>query len=220
MYNNYYKHKNNIENNEINTHITMYNFLKDIYNFSLKFIIELIIRVYFPYITFNYIILPYIYYYIFKMNNLPIEICNIYYYNVLRNMFYIDILTNIFSFCISVSSHNGDDLYSFKTKCPNKKEFILRATIGSVNYNYGNYIIDFLHSYLNYQIEHHMFPKLSPLEYTLIAPKIKETCNKYKIPYIQENIFKRVFKLYQVIVLNKRTIKFEDSNLYKYIYPN
>ena len=60
--------------------------------------------------------------------------------------------------------------------------------MGSVDYNYGNDFIDFIHGFLNYQIEHHVFPDLSMYAYQKIAPDVKQICKKYNIQYIQENV--------------------------------
>lgn len=210
-YNNYYNHKYK-DNNVLKNVLTVDYFLLNIYKIPIKFIYEVLFKVYLPYISFMYGLLPYTYYFIFNSETI--------YYNVFLNIFLADTLTNIITFIIIVPNHAGDDVYSFKTSSPNHKEFILRAIIGSVNFDYGTEICDFLHGYLNYQIEHHMFPDLSPLEYRIMAPKVKEVCKKYEIPYIQENVFKRVYKLYEIIVLNKKNIIYEESELYKRLSNN
>jgi hypothetical protein len=45
---------------------------------------------------------------------------------------------------------------------------------------------DFMHGWLNYQIEHHMFPDLSMLSYQKAAPIVRAACEKYGVPYVQE----------------------------------
>jgi len=38
---------------------------------------------------------------------------------------------------------------------------------------------DFLHGWLNYQIEHHVWPSLSALSYQRAQPELKSICEKY-----------------------------------------
>ncbi|HMC99735.1 MAG TPA: fatty acid desaturase, partial [Ferruginibacter sp.] len=38
---------------------------------------------------------------------------------------------------------------------------------------------------LNFQIEHHLFPKISHIHYPAISKIIKQTCMEYGIPYIE-----------------------------------
>jgi fatty acid desaturase len=55
---------------------------------------------------------------------------------------------------------------------------------------------------LNYQIEHHLFPRISHTHYSTIAPVVREFCEKKNIPYthfptISENITSTVMHLYK-----------------------
>lgn len=87
-----------------------------------------------------------------------------------------EILTNIHSFSIIVPNHAGRDIYKFDTSVVARSdEFYLRAVIGSTNFHTGSDFgqpgsfmancVDFVHGWLNYQIEHHMFPDMSMLQY-------------------------------------------------------
>jgi fatty acid desaturase len=160
--------------------------------FRKEFILGILTKVYLPYIFFTYFVVPILYGIILN----SMHIVNV----VLVNIFISEILTNIITFVLIVPNHAGDDLYEFKTRCKNNKEHIYRSAIGSTNYSYGDEITDFFHGYLNYQIEHHMFPELSPLEYRLLAPEIKKVCEKHNVQYVQQNIFKRFRKLVRVIL--------------------
>jgi len=110
-----------------------------------------------------------------------------------------EVLTNVHSFAIIAPNHAGRDIYRFTTPVKVKSdEFYLRAVIGSTNYATGGDANDFMHGWLNYQIEHHMFPDLSMLSYQRMAPRIKAICDKYGVPYVQENVFKRVWKTLRI----------------------
>lgn len=125
-------------------------------------------------------------------------ICNKSIYLTYCNVILAEILTNIHSFIVIAPNHCGEDVYRFKNKVKYKSpEFYLRQIIGSVNYTTGSDINDYLHGYLNYQIEHHLYPNLSLLEYKHLQPIIKEKC---RIPYIQENVFIRLCKTIDIMI--------------------
>ena len=116
------------------------------------------------------------------------------------NCILADVLANLHSFIIIVTNHTGDDLYKFSSTClPNSGMFYMRAVISSANYTAGNDLIDFVHGWLNYQIEHHMFPDLSMLSYRKAMPRVKEICAKHGVPYIQHNVFFRLKKTVDII---------------------
>lgn len=54
--------------------------------------------------------------------------------------------------------------------------------------------------WLNYQIEHHIWPDLTMLQYRKVQPKGKALCERLGIPYVQESVFTRAKKMIDVIV--------------------
>ena len=105
--------------------------------------------------------------------------------NALTNVMIAEILTNLHSFIVIVTNHCGDDMYRFSTPCiPLSGEFYLRQIISSVNFSAGTDLIDYPHGFLNYQIEHHLFPSLSMLGYRRAMPKVKEICKVRLCPVV------------------------------------
>ena len=68
-----------------------------------------------------------------------------------------DLLSNVHAFITIVTNHAGCDLYRFDTPCaPNSPEFLLRQVLSSANYRTeGGDANDFMHGWLNYQVEHY-----------------------------------------------------------------
>lgn len=123
------------------------------------------------------------------------------------NMILADILTNIHGFVTIVTNHAGEDLYTFDDAVkPKTPSFYVRQIVGSANYALGTDLIDFSHGFLNYQIEHHVFPDLSMLQYQKAAPKLKAICAKYGVPYIEESVFTRLYKTV-LIMIGKTTMR-------------
>lgn len=122
------------------------------------------------------------------------------YWNSVLTMVLADVLTNAHSFLIVVTNHAGNDLYRFSSHCrPKSGEFFVRQVISSVNFAAGDDITDFAHGWLNYQIEHHLWPDLSMLSYQKAMPEVKEICKKYNVPYIQESVFTRLRKTVDIM---------------------
>lgn len=125
----------------------------------------------------------------------------------LYSLVFAEIATNIHSFIIIATNHAGDDLYRFNTHCtPRSCTFFLRQVISSVNYPLGTDLCDFMHGWLNYQIEHHLWPDLSMLSYQKAAPIMLEICKKHNVPYIKHNVFWRLKKLTDIMV-NKTSMR-------------
>jgi fatty acid desaturase len=59
--------------------------------------------------------------------------------------------------------------------------------ISSANFRTGGDKNDFMHGWLNYQVEHHLWPQLSALSYQKAQPEVAAICAKYGVPYVQVN---------------------------------
>jgi len=167
-----------------------------------------------PFFLFHFVILPLPYYFLGQY----LEVGSTMYWNAVSNLLVAELLTNIHSFVIVVTNHAGDDLYRFSSRCrPFSGSFYLRQILASVNFWTGGDVNDFLHGFLNYQIEHHLWPSLSMRSYQKAAPLVRGICNKYNVPYVQENVFLRVWKTVQIMVgatsMKRLPAKYEDKFL-------
>ncbi|BDX07909.1 fatty acid desaturase family protein [Planctobacterium marinum] len=118
-----------------------------------------------------------------------------------------ELLHNLHTFLIIVPNHAGDDLYRFADIEKSERKgsgYYLRQITGSANYHCGNEWLDLSQMYLNYQIEHHLFPALPMRQYRLIQPKVKALCEQYGVPYVQESIWKRVWKMTTIATGRKK----------------
>lgn len=124
-----------------------------------------------------------------------------------------ELLHNFHTFFIIVPNHCGDDLYRYHDVARSERggdAFYLRQVKGSANFHTGSEWIDLSQMYLNYQIEHHLFPALPMRQYRLIQPEIKAICEKYQVPYIQESVWKRSWKMID-IATGKTTMLVDES---------
>jgi fatty acid desaturase len=120
--------------------------------------------------------------------------------NVLINSFFAELLTNLHTFLMIVPNHAGEDVHRFDTPNSDRAELYVRQILGSTNFETGGEIRDFLHGYLNYQIEHHLWPDLPPAAYQRAAPRVKALCEEYGVPYLQESVWVRARKAIDVMV--------------------
>lgn len=118
--------------------------------------------------------------------------------SLLVNSILGELLTSLHTYLVIVTNHAGGDLYRFTDPPQGKADFYLRQILGSTNFRTGGHVNDFLHGYLNYQIEHHLWPDLPMSAYARAQPKVKEICARYGVPYVQESVFERARKTVRI----------------------
>ena len=117
-----------------------------------------------------------------------------------------EVFTNVYSFVLIAPSHTAEDVHRYSGKPADRDERYLRQILGVANYNTGRGSMhNFLHGWVNYHIEHHLFPRLSLKQYEKISPKLKALCKNYGYPYHEESVFVR-FKKCTDIILGKKTM--------------
>jgi fatty acid desaturase len=131
--------------------------------------------------------------------------------SVLANSVGAEALTNLHTFLVVGPNHSGEDLYRFTSPPRSRGEAMLRQVIGSANYAVGGDATDLAHLWLNYQIEHHIWPDLPMLRYRELQPKVKALCAKYGIPYVQESVVTRVKKMLAVAVGSASMRRVDDA---------
>ena len=120
-----------------------------------------------------------------------------------------EIVANLWSFLVIVPNHSAEDIYQFSTPHKNQGEYYLRQIMGSVNYNTGSDLIDFGHGFLNYQIEHHLFPDMPHSFYQKMQPIVKEICKKHNLEYRQESVFKRILMTVDLMVGKTKVLRID-----------
>ena len=90
-------------------------------------------------------------------------------------------LSGLFSLSHNFEKVDRDPTLDFRTSgepvCWMKSQVETSST-------YGSFISGYLTGGLNFQIEHHLFPRMSSSWYPYIAPKVREICKKHGVQYI------------------------------------
>ncbi|MBN2825398.1 MAG: fatty acid desaturase [Campylobacterales bacterium] len=144
-----------------------------------------------PYFLLKFVAIPLLFYPIFGWAGVA---------NALIVILMAEYVANIHSFLVIVPNHSAEDIYRFEEPHKSQGEFYLRQIMGSVNYNTCSDLIDFGHGWLNYQIEHHLFPNLPLSQYQKMQPIVKEICAKHNLEYRQESVFKRMWMTIELMV--------------------
>ena len=110
-----------------------------------------------------------------------------------------DVLTNLHTFIVIVPNHAGDDMVRWTDRGRGKGTWYLRQILSSCNYHTGNPLGDWLQGWLNYQIEHHVWPDLTPRQYVVAAPRLRAICARHGIAYVQESIWVRLSKMLRIM---------------------
>ncbi|WP_228200549.1 fatty acid desaturase family protein [Arcobacter peruensis] len=150
-----------------------------------------------PYFSVKFILIPFLF--------LPLGLEAV--FNVFIITLIAEYIANLHSFLVIVPNHSAEDIYRFDTPHKSQGEFYLRQIMGSVNYNTGSNLIDFGHGWLNYQIEHHLFPNLPLSQYQKLQPLIKDLCKKHNLEYRQESVFKRMYMTIELMVGKTKLLK-------------
>ncbi len=120
-----------------------------------------------------------------------------------------EVVANVHSFIVIVPNHSAEDIYQFSKPHKSQGEFYLRQIMGSVNYNTGTDLIDFSQGFLNYQIEHHLFPNMPHSFYQKMQPIVKDICKKYDLEYRQESVWKRAWMTVELMVGKTKVLRSE-----------
>jgi fatty acid desaturase len=154
---------------------------------------------YLPYGIFKFALIPFLFY--------PLGMDAV--YTALTTMIIAELYANFHSFAVITPNHSASDIYQFSTPHKSQGEYYLRQIMGSVNYTTGSDWIDFLHGFLNYQVEHHIFPDRTHFFYQKSQPIIKEICKKHNIEYRQENVFKRFLMTVDLMVGKTKVLRID-----------
>jgi len=174
-------------------------------------IMDFVVRSMLPFLVRQFVLFPLAIGAIGYMVGAPIT----FFTNSLINIFVGEVLSNIHSYIIIVPNHSGEDMYTYKTEVTARSsEFYLRQVISSANFTSGNDypaakdLIDFMQGWLNYQIEHHLWPDLSMLSYQRSHAEVQRICAKHNVPFVKEHVFERLRKCTAIAIGDTSHIPF------------
>jgi fatty acid desaturase len=115
-----------------------------------------------------------------------------------------NIARNVWSHTIIFCGHFPDGAEVFTEELldgETRGEWYVRQLLGSANID-GGPLFHLMTGNLSHQIEHHLFPDLPSNRYAEIAPKVRDLCQRYGLPYNTgpltrqaANVWKRILRL-------------------------
>jgi NADPH-dependent stearoyl-CoA 9-desaturase len=99
--------------------------------------------------------------------------------------FTANIARNVWAHSIIFCGHFPDQTYTFSEEevaDETRGGFYVRQLLGAANIE-GSALFHLLAGNLSFQIEHHLYPDMPSSRYAEIAPRVREICRRYGLPY-------------------------------------
>jgi linoleoyl-CoA desaturase len=96
-----------------------------------------------------------------------------------------NVVRNVWAYGIIFCGHFPDQTYTFSQKeveDESRGGFYVRQLLGAANIE-GSPLFHVLSGNLGYQVEHHLYPDMPSTRYAEIAPRVKDICERYDLPY-------------------------------------
>jgi len=96
-----------------------------------------------------------------------------------------NVIRNVWAYAIIFCGHFPDQTYTFtdeEVKDETRAGWYVRQLTGAANID-GGPLFHVMSGNLGYQVEHHLYPDMPSTRYGEIAPKVREICERYGLPY-------------------------------------
>jgi linoleoyl-CoA desaturase len=105
--------------------------------------------------------------------------------STLKANFASNIVRNVWAYSIIFCGHFPDQTYTFseaEVADESRGGWYVRQLLGAANID-GRAPFHFLSGNLSFQVEHHLFPDMPSSRYAEVAPRVREVCARYGLPY-------------------------------------
>ena len=116
--------------------------------------------------------------------------------------FTANIARNVWAHSIIFCGHFPDQTYTFseaEVAEETRGGWYVRQLLGSANIE-GGKLFHFLSGNLSFQVEHHLFPDMPSSRYVEVAPRVREVCRRYGLPYNTGPFSKQLGSVHRTIV--------------------
>jgi fatty acid desaturase len=99
--------------------------------------------------------------------------------------FTANIVRNVWAYSIIFCGHFPDQTYTFsqrEVEDETRGGWYVRQLLGSANID-GGPLFHLLAGNLSFQVEHHLYPDMPSSRYSEIAPRVRDICRRYGLPY-------------------------------------
>jgi NADPH-dependent stearoyl-CoA 9-desaturase len=113
-----------------------------------------------------------------------------------------NVIRNVWAHSIIFCGHFPDQTYTFSQEEVEEETTggrYVRQLIGAANID-GSPLFHVMSGNLGYQVEHHLYPDMPSTRYGEIAPKVREICERYELPYNSGPLGKQLGMVHRTIV--------------------
>jgi NADPH-dependent stearoyl-CoA 9-desaturase len=116
--------------------------------------------------------------------------------------FTANIVRNVWAYSIIFCGHFPDQTYTFSQRevaDETRGGWYVRQLLGSANID-GSPLFHLLAGNLSFQVEHHLYPDMPSSRYTEIAPRVRDICRRYGLPYNTGPLGKQLGTVHRTIL--------------------
>jgi linoleoyl-CoA desaturase len=116
--------------------------------------------------------------------------------------FTANIVRNVWAHSIIFCGHFPDQTYTFSEEevaDETRGSWYARQMLGAANID-GSPLFHLLSGNLSFQVEHHLFPDMPSSRYAEIAPRVRDICRRYGLPYNTGPLGKQLGAVHRTIV--------------------
>jgi len=116
--------------------------------------------------------------------------------------FTANIVRNVWAHSIIFCGHFPDQTYTFSAKQVEDETrggWYVRQLLGSANID-GGPLFHLMAGNLSFQVEHHLYPDMPSSRYAEIAPRVRDICHRYGLPYNTGPLHKQLGSVHRTIL--------------------
>jgi linoleoyl-CoA desaturase len=116
--------------------------------------------------------------------------------------FTANIVRNVWAYSIIFCGHFPDQTYTFsqaEVADETRGGWYVRQLLGSANID-GGPLFHLMAGNLSFQVEHHLYPDMPSSRYAEIAPRVRDICQRYGLPYNTGPLRKQLGSVHRTIV--------------------
>jgi NADPH-dependent stearoyl-CoA 9-desaturase len=116
--------------------------------------------------------------------------------------FVANIVRNVWSHSIIFCGHFPDQTYTFgedEVADESRGGWYVRQLLGAANIE-GSALFHVISGNLGYQVEHHLYPDMPSTRYGEIAPRVRDICERYELPYNSGPFSKQLGMVHRTIL--------------------
>jgi fatty acid desaturase len=116
--------------------------------------------------------------------------------------FTANIVRNVWAYSIIFCGHFPDQTYTFsehEVADETRGGWYVRQLLGAANID-GGPLFHLLAGNLSFQVEHHLFPDMPSSRYSEIAPRVRDICRRYGLPYNTGPLHKQLGTVHRTIL--------------------